>query len=89
MLKPDIVALGLRDQRLPDHLLRRRRVLPGLLPDDLRLQPVEGQRARQLDLGLRRRRLLVIGFLSDKVRVRKPFMVVGAIGAIVFTIDLR
>ena len=29
--------------------------------------------------------LLVIGFLSDKVRVRKPFMVVGAIGAIVFT----
>ena len=30
--------------------------------------------------------LLVIGFLSDKVRVRKPFMVVGAIGAIVMTI---
>jgi ACS family D-galactonate transporter-like MFS transporter len=29
--------------------------------------------------------LLVIGFLSDKVRVRKPFMVIGAIGAIVFT----
>ena len=30
--------------------------------------------------------LLVIGCLSDKVRVRKPFMVVGAIGAIVMTI---
>jgi MFS family permease len=30
--------------------------------------------------------LLVIGYLSDLVRVRKPFMVVGAIGAIVFTI---
>jgi MFS transporter, ACS family, D-galactonate transporter len=30
--------------------------------------------------------LLVIGFLSDKARVRKPFMVVGAIGAIVFTL---
>ena len=30
--------------------------------------------------------LLIIGFLSDLVRVRKPFMVVGAIGAIVFTI---
>jgi MFS transporter, ACS family, D-galactonate transporter len=30
--------------------------------------------------------LLVVGFLSDKLRVRKPFMVVGAIGAIVFTI---
>lgn len=30
--------------------------------------------------------LLLIGFLSDKLRVRKPFMVVGAIGAIVMTI---
>ena len=30
--------------------------------------------------------LLVIGFVSDRVRVRKPFMVVGAIGAIVFTL---
>jgi len=30
--------------------------------------------------------LLVIGFLSDKIKVRKPFMVVGAIGAIVMTI---
>ncbi|HEY2042374.1 MAG TPA: MFS transporter [Jatrophihabitans sp.] len=29
--------------------------------------------------------LLIIGFLSDKVRVRKPFMLVGAISAIVFT----
>jgi ACS family D-galactonate transporter-like MFS transporter len=30
--------------------------------------------------------LLLIGLLSDRVRVRKPFMVIGAIGAIVFTI---
>jgi ACS family D-galactonate transporter-like MFS transporter len=30
--------------------------------------------------------LLVIGYLSDKIRVRKPFMVVGAVGAIVMTI---
>ncbi len=30
--------------------------------------------------------LLVIGYLSDKLRVRKPFMVVGAIGAIVMTV---
>jgi MFS transporter, ACS family, D-galactonate transporter len=30
--------------------------------------------------------LLVIGYLSDKVRVRKPFMVIGAIGAIIMTI---
>jgi MFS transporter, ACS family, D-galactonate transporter len=30
--------------------------------------------------------LLVIGYLSDKVRVRKPFMVIGAIGAIVMTV---
>ncbi len=30
--------------------------------------------------------LLLVGFLSDKVRVRKPFMVVGAIGAIIMTI---
>jgi MFS transporter, ACS family, D-galactonate transporter len=30
--------------------------------------------------------LLVIGYLSDKVRVRKPFMVVGAVGAIVMTV---
>jgi MFS transporter, ACS family, D-galactonate transporter len=30
--------------------------------------------------------LLVIGWLSDKIRVRKPFMVVGAIGAIAMTI---
>ncbi len=30
--------------------------------------------------------LLLIGILSDMVRVRKPFMVIGAIGAIVFTI---
>jgi ACS family D-galactonate transporter-like MFS transporter len=30
--------------------------------------------------------LLIIGFVSDFVRVRKPFMVVGAIGAIIFTI---
>jgi MFS family permease len=30
--------------------------------------------------------LLVIGFVSDKLRVRKPFMLVGAISAIVFTI---
>jgi MFS family permease len=29
--------------------------------------------------------LLVIGLLSDLVRVRKPFMVIGAVGAIVFT----
>ena len=29
--------------------------------------------------------LIVIGYLSDKIRVRKPFMVVGAIGAIVMT----
>ncbi|MGI8667920.1 MAG: MFS transporter [Jatrophihabitans sp.] len=29
--------------------------------------------------------LLIIGFLSDKLRVRKPFMLVGAILAIVFT----
>jgi ACS family D-galactonate transporter-like MFS transporter len=29
--------------------------------------------------------LLIIGFASDKIRVRKPFMLVGAIGAIVFT----
>jgi len=29
--------------------------------------------------------LLFFGFLSDRVRVRKPFMVIGAIGAIVFT----
>ena len=30
--------------------------------------------------------LLIIGCLSDKVRVRKPFMVVGALGAIVMTV---
>ncbi|MGH8862809.1 MAG: MFS transporter, partial [Jatrophihabitantaceae bacterium] len=30
--------------------------------------------------------LLLIGFASDKVRVRKPFMVVGAVGAIIMTI---
>jgi ACS family D-galactonate transporter-like MFS transporter len=30
--------------------------------------------------------LLVTGFVSDLVRVRKPFMLVGAIGAIVFTV---
>ena len=30
--------------------------------------------------------LLIVGFISDVVRVRKPFMVVGAIGAIIFTI---
>jgi ACS family D-galactonate transporter-like MFS transporter len=30
--------------------------------------------------------LLVIGFVSDLVRVRKPFMIVGALGAITFTI---
>jgi len=29
--------------------------------------------------------LVVIGVLSDRVRVRKPFMVIGAIGAIIFT----
>jgi len=29
--------------------------------------------------------LLVVGFLSDLVRVRKPFMVLGAVGAIIFT----
>ena len=29
--------------------------------------------------------LLVIGYLSDKVRVRKPFMIIGSIGAIVMT----
>jgi ACS family D-galactonate transporter-like MFS transporter len=30
--------------------------------------------------------LLVIGFLSDKVRVRKPFMVIGAVGTIICTV---
>ena len=30
--------------------------------------------------------LVIIGIISDKVRVRKPFMVVGAIGAVVMTI---
>ncbi|MGI9155400.1 MAG: MFS transporter, partial [Marmoricola sp.] len=30
--------------------------------------------------------LLLVGYLSDKVRVRKPFMVAGAIGAIVMTV---
>jgi ACS family D-galactonate transporter-like MFS transporter len=29
--------------------------------------------------------LLLVGFLSDLVRVRKPFMVLGAVGAIIFT----
>ncbi|MGN6605478.1 MAG: MFS transporter [Jatrophihabitans sp.] len=29
--------------------------------------------------------LLIVGIISDKVRVRKPFMVVGAVGAIVVT----
>jgi MFS family permease len=29
--------------------------------------------------------LLVVGIISDKVRVRKPFMIVGALGAIVVT----
>ena len=30
--------------------------------------------------------LIVVGIISDRVRVRKPFMVVGAVGAIVMTI---
>jgi MFS family permease len=30
--------------------------------------------------------LIIIGIISDRVRVRKPFMVIGAIGAIVFMI---
>ncbi|MDT4950705.1 MAG: hypothetical protein QOJ37_3300 [Pseudonocardiales bacterium] len=30
--------------------------------------------------------LIVIGALSDKVRVRKPFMIVGAVGAIIVTV---
>ncbi len=30
--------------------------------------------------------LLLIGFASDKLRVRKPFMIVGAVGAIVMTV---
>ena len=30
--------------------------------------------------------LIVVGFISDKVRVRKPFMVVGAVGAVIMTI---
>jgi MFS transporter, ACS family, D-galactonate transporter len=29
--------------------------------------------------------LLLVGILSDRVRVRKPFMLVGAIGAVIFT----
>jgi len=29
--------------------------------------------------------LLIVGFVSDRVRVRKPFMVAGAVGAAVFT----
>ncbi len=29
--------------------------------------------------------LLVVGLLSDRIRVRKPFMAVGAVGAIIFT----
>jgi MFS transporter, ACS family, D-galactonate transporter len=29
--------------------------------------------------------LLIVGVISDRLRVRKPFMVVGAVGAIVFT----
>ena len=30
--------------------------------------------------------LVVVGFLSDRLRVRKPFMVVGAVGSIVMTV---
>lgn len=30
--------------------------------------------------------LLVVGIISDRVRVRKPFMIVGAVGAIVVTV---
>ena len=30
--------------------------------------------------------LLIVGFLSDKVRVRKPYMIVGAVGAIIMTV---
>jgi MFS family permease len=30
--------------------------------------------------------LLLVGFLSDRLRVRKPFMIVGAVAAIVFTV---
>jgi MFS family permease len=29
--------------------------------------------------------LLIVGILSDRVKVRKPFMVLGAVGAIIFT----
>ena len=32
--------------------------------------------------------LIIIGFLSDRLRVRKPFMLVGGIGAIVMTVIL-
>jgi MFS family permease len=30
--------------------------------------------------------LLLIGYVSDRAMVRKPFMAIGAIGAIVFTV---
>jgi sugar phosphate permease len=30
--------------------------------------------------------LIVVGFISDKLKVRKPFMVIGSIGAIIFLI---
>jgi ACS family D-galactonate transporter-like MFS transporter len=30
--------------------------------------------------------LLIVGWLSDKLRVRKPFMIVGAVGSIIFTL---
>ena len=43
----------------------------------LRLPAVEGQRPGQLVLGVRRSALIVTGLLSDRLKVRKPFMVVG------------
>ncbi len=52
---PGHPALGVRDQRVPDHLLRRGRVLPGVLRVGVRLQPVPREHARRLVLGVRRR----------------------------------
>ncbi len=73
-----------RGRPLPPDLPVRRRLLRHLLRLGLRLQPVGGQRAGELVLVRRRRRRgRLVGIVSDRMRVRKPFMLAGGIVAVV------
>ena len=87
MLKLDIVGSAVRDQRVPRSIYY---IAVGFFP--IFFETVFGYSASRRPNGLGNYfwacdagALLIVGIISDLVGVRKPFMILGALGAIAFS----